>query len=435
MDGIHRLAIGALLSSAIALSVLQPTTIHGATKSKVVFMNQWSSEAFGKQFMEELKAEFESLHPDLELVDLIVPYTELRTQSILRARAGSVPDVGVLDTQWVGDVVEAKALEPLNAYLTKDEIANIISPLHDRTYGGEIYAVPWFIGPIVLFVNKELVKKAGWDPPRGPRDLDEFKAMIEKVSALKKDQAGNPIYGFAVRTDPGVAPNTGFWFLTWLWAHGGDLVKEGDSKVILASDGSRAAIEFYAWMAKNKYTPLGINVYDGRTLFVQGRAGFLYDGPWFGGMARTLSKNEKIGEMYLTAKVPAGVTKENWGIANDQNIVMFRGSQNKKGAAALMKFLLGNRKMQERIFELANVLPSSRRNLTSSPVFKSSYVNAFLEQAPFTRGVAFKGPGHSAAMTVLTETLHKVFVGMDSREAMNEAARRIDDILKQVGKK
>ena len=73
-------------------------------------------------------------------------------------------------------------------------------------------------------------------------------------------------------------------------------------------------------MTSNGYAAKGMDPYNTRIVFGEGRAGFCYDGPWLRGMLRQLSGNPDIDKMYDVTLMPKGVKGDNWSIANPTNL-------------------------------------------------------------------------------------------------------------------
>ena len=59
------------------------------------------------------------------------------------------------------------------------------------TYNDKIYARPWILGTRVLFANRDLLNRAGYDTAFFPINWDDL-----KKAAFKIDSLGKEIYGW-----------------------------------------------------------------------------------------------------------------------------------------------------------------------------------------------------------------------------------------------
>ena len=103
------------------------------------------------------------------------------------------------------------------------------------TYRGHLYALPTTASTLALHYNKELFRKAGLDPEKPPRTLQELDEMAGKLT--RYDERGNlKVIGFS----PSIP---GWWPTTWGAWFGGD-IWDGNETITINSEAYIKALEW-----------------------------------------------------------------------------------------------------------------------------------------------------------------------------------------------
>ena len=139
---------------------------------------------------------------------------------------------------------------------------------------GKQYAVPLDIHSIILYYNKDMLKKAGLlgddGKPKGLDGVDNFDAALAKLTS-------NGVYGLSVPNDGGSG-----WriFYTLLNQQGGQFLKDGK---FLDGDNldkaTTALAEMQNW-TKNKWAPTNTEYPASIALFTSGKAAMHINGVW-----------------------------------------------------------------------------------------------------------------------------------------------------------
>lgn len=150
-------------------------------------------------------------------------------QKTLMATAGNIPpDIAGL---WSGNVVsyaQKRAALPLDDYCAAHGISRdqFIPAFWDMcTYQGKLYAIPTTPASTALHWNKELFRKAGLDPDRPPRTIEELDQMADKLTIRDDD---NIVQMGFLPAEPG-------W---WNWSWGcffGGAPWDGEASITCAS--------------------------------------------------------------------------------------------------------------------------------------------------------------------------------------------------------
>ena len=141
-----------------------------------------------------------------------------------------------------------------------------------KSSDGKFYQIPWKSNPVMIFYNKDLLKKAGVDPENPPLSTyDDFLATSDKIVSSKAAQA-------AIWPAP-----TSEFFQSWfdfypLYAAetgGTQLVQDG--KATFDNADGKAVSDFWATMYQKGYAPK--EKYNGDS-FADGKAAMAIVGPW-----------------------------------------------------------------------------------------------------------------------------------------------------------
>ena len=406
-------------------------TVAFAQKTKIMLSEVLTSEPFGKEYVYLINKKYNELNPGVVVGEEPVPYAQGREQAILKHMGGNVPSATFCTVQWIAELAEAGVLASVEKYYTAEELAQYPKKfIDDVSYKGQMYAVPYINGPIVLQANKNLLKKAGWNPPRGPKDMDEFRLMIKKISELGKDEKGNKIKGFALRTAQN--KNSAFWFVPWVLNYNGSLIDK-NNRPTLNTRAFKDALEFYQWLGVNEYAPLGQTAMDTRNLFANGNFGFLLDGPWIRGILRNIKgqgrKKGGIDDTYMTVTMPNSATGEPFSIANHHALCMFEKAKNKDEIMKYLKWRTTDKWANKNMFEITGMMPGSQKIL-SDPFYKNDpYLKAFIANAPFVDGTPWKDPNWTTMQDVISVAFQEALLGKNINKITKKAQEEMENMM------
>lgn len=198
-----------------------------------------------------------------KVVHQSVPGPTLIQKVLQQASSKSLPDVLMLDNPDIQQIAQTGALAPLNDFgINANGYAP--GPKAAATYQGKLYGLQPGANTIVIFYNKDILKKAHVQPPK---TWDELKSAAKKLTVGKQ-------YGFAFNA---TADYEGAWqFLPPMWTNGGDETNLTSPQVAealqlwkdLVDDGS-ASKSVINWSQA-----------DVNDQFVAGKAAMMLNGPW-----------------------------------------------------------------------------------------------------------------------------------------------------------
>ncbi|MCW6507317.1 extracellular solute-binding protein [Lichenifustis flavocetrariae] len=258
--------------------------------------------------MKALISAFQKDNPDIEInattLEWGVPfYTKVQTSAAI----GQGPDVMTYHLSRLPLGVSTGTLRPFtddelkSVGLTKDDY--FASDWDAAHVDGKLYAVPLDIHSIVLYYNKDLLKKAGLlgddGKPKGFDGLDNFNAALKALT-----DAGSGHYALSMHN--GQPDGSSVWriFYTLLSQQGGTFMKDGkvlDGDNLGKAEKALNAMANWAaqgWMPKNTTYPSSI------ALFTSGKAAMHINGVWEVPTMVDLAKQNKLGFEWGAIPVP-----------------------------------------------------------------------------------------------------------------------------------
>jgi arabinogalactan oligomer/maltooligosaccharide transport system substrate-binding protein len=129
---------------------------------------------------------------------------DLQTVFVTASQAGKGPDLVMGAHDWIGNLVQNGAIDPLQ--LTDDTRAafNELS-IKGVTYNGQVYGIPYAIENVVLFRNTDLA-------PEAPKSMEELVAKgrelkasgkVSEIMALPVGPNGDPYHMYPIYTSGG----------------------------------------------------------------------------------------------------------------------------------------------------------------------------------------------------------------------------------------
>jgi arabinogalactan oligomer/maltooligosaccharide transport system substrate-binding protein len=170
------------------------------------------------------------------------------------------PDLFFWAHDWTGKMAESGLLSPIDEFITDSYFSKFTEVAKSAfEYGEHYYGVPYSAETTALIYNRKLVNKA-------PESFDEMERTM-------KEYKSRGMYGIA--TNP-IEP---YYLSAWMHAFGGYMFDDNTKKPGLALpqtiNGTKLFYErIYPYMAQTDDYNAQVSV------FREGRAPFLIDGPW-----------------------------------------------------------------------------------------------------------------------------------------------------------
>jgi multiple sugar transport system substrate-binding protein len=218
--------------------------------------------------IQEIVRNFEQDHPNVavELVDLT--WADGHDKIAVAFSTNAAPDLVELGSDWVPEFASAGVL--LNIASAVDTLLSNYLMWEPGEANNGVYAMPWFLGTRVLFVNRQLVTQAGFNPNDTIKDWPE----LLEVSAAVND-LGSDIYGFG--SNAAERHRLYKKFLPFLWANGGRILSPDGSRCLLSDPAAVTALKYYVSLCETGLTDTQRRLEDA---FLEGQLGFVISGDW-----------------------------------------------------------------------------------------------------------------------------------------------------------
>jgi len=149
--------------------------------------------------LEKMIADFNATHPEVRVTGVSMGQYAALSQKIMAAiAAGNPPTLAQVYENWTANFIEAGAIVPMQKFVegpngfSQEELADIFDVfLEGGTFDGQLWTFPFNKGIPALYYNKEMFKKAGFDPNRSPETWEEFRQMALKLT-VDSDGDGKP---------------------------------------------------------------------------------------------------------------------------------------------------------------------------------------------------------------------------------------------------
>ncbi|GAA5784157.1 sugar ABC transporter substrate-binding protein [Chitiniphilus shinanonensis] len=169
-------ALAALLTGALLASA----TAH-AEKIRIEFWTMSLKPKFDDYF-QKLEKDYERANPNVDIVWVDHPWDKILPRLHGAIAAAQPPALANLNVEWAYDLAQRRSIIPVDKLMGADRSVYMPGALADVTWDGRTWAYPWYNGVSVLAVNADLFRRAGLDPAKPIRTLDEQLAAAKQIA-------------------------------------------------------------------------------------------------------------------------------------------------------------------------------------------------------------------------------------------------------------
>lgn len=252
----------------------EPFSLTMDLPAEAVDIRLWHSyRGKEKDAFEALCEDFNSRFAPLHVEAQEVPFHALRDKITVTVPRGTGPDLFVFAHNVIGDWVEKGGiLVPLGSYVKKydsfEGLAEryLTATVRALTYQRSIYALPLAFKSHALFFNKSLITEV-------PGTSVQLRATARAATDLS-GEADERIYGLVYEA--------GKLYNHAPWAHGfGAVIMDEQEVPHLDSPEMAASVAFVRTLVDDRALPPDINDAMVTSMFNDGRAAMVMNGPWF----------------------------------------------------------------------------------------------------------------------------------------------------------
>jgi sn-glycerol 3-phosphate transport system substrate-binding protein len=421
------------LIAAVILVLIAELALPAAAQVKLQFYYPVGVAGPLARIIEGYVKEWNQSHPQIQVEAVFAGgYTEAYAKTLAAIRAGTPPDVAIMLSQNLNDILGQDIVIPLDELLAADAAEVKIDDFFpafmlNSRQGGKVWSMPFQRSTPVMYYNKEAFKEAGLDADKPPQTQAELVVAAKK---LTKQEGGRVTrWGLLIPSSGGVDT----WLLEALVIDAGGVLYDPNNsccKVLLSSPATEAAVQFLRDLgAKDKVSPEGpINWGTTANDFVAGKAAMMYYTTGGLGFVRNNAKFE-----FGTAFLPKG---QRFGApTGGGNFYLFKGSppDRRKAAWQFTKWMTSTEMLARWSIDSGYVAPrKSSWETARMKEYTGKYPQALtareqlqyaLAELPVKNIIEVKRAITTALQTALTTS-------QPIAPILAEGQKRVDDILK-----
>jgi multiple sugar transport system substrate-binding protein len=286
---------------------------------------------------------FHHEHPDIEVQVEQLTWQSGREKIVAAIAAGRPPDLAEIGSTFLPGLVADSTLIDVT-----DSIPDLKAALRGWSvaeYRGRAYAIPWMLGTRALYVNADLMRRAGVSRP--PATWAEFSSAVARIDAL-----GSGIRGFGMNS--GEREVLFKKFMPFAWGNGGDILDSTLTRSVVASPQNIEALRFYLSLKPHSLLDRQEMLDEA---FTRGRVGFTISGPW---MLRKLPASAPDLHFQVALMPRPAVGKGTpASFAGAEALGIFRGSKEKALALLLARFLVREENAMPLYVATGNAFPAA----------------------------------------------------------------------------
>ncbi|MDQ1583747.1 MAG: multiple sugar transport system substrate-binding protein [Microbacteriaceae bacterium] len=386
-------------------------------KVTISFWNGWTGGA-APVLVPKLINQFNAEHKNIVVKDVPMQWGDIATKMPLAVKAGKGPDIAVGHGDDVatyaaqGLLLKSDAIVKSLGYSASDFPAGLLS---DGAYKGSQYGIPWSVTPLGLYVNKDVLAKAGLDANTIPTDKASYASALASLKSAGVQ--GEWVDGYVF---------TGtFEFESLLWQFGGDLFDKGVTKATFNSQAGVDALTHMTDLISQGYSPANVAQDGNVNALISGKTAFNWNGVW-------QTTNSAFGNLNWTAApVPQiGTQKAVWSSSTHWMFMNNKGQDKNKTAAAatFVKWMNDHSSGWAATGELP-----AQNSVRDNPALVAKYPNLkpFLDELPYAHYETVS-PGITSVTATVTTAVNEAVTGKKSpKQALDDAAKQADALLAQ----
>ncbi|SRR6056297_44446 len=385
-----------------------------------VLVGHWTVGSDDSPF-EAAKKEIESRYPNVTVVfDVQQGGGNVKSKFLSSAAAGQAPDVAMVDSVALGEMVDAGLLTDLGPYVSSwNGWEDILPNFREAgSWEGNPYGVFMNTDLRIFVWNKQIFKSAGLDPDQPPKTWDE---LFKFASA-----ANNPPRVYGMMVPGGSSEHLPHRWYSFLRGAGGSLLDEKGCAAFNSQAGIAAA-EVYKRLIEEGLTPIDVlsaSADDNDRGLASGSYAMGVVGSWFYNYAKEagIDTPEKFNETFGVSFVPSPDGSISPSGAGGWTVALPDGSRNKDLAWEFISIAMN--KENHRTWALSRAYVPVRESLASDDAFAQAipFYAALEDLLPLakTRPAI---PEYPQLSSQLQTALQSIMAGeMEVKEALDEAA-------------
>lgn len=383
---------------------------------QVEFWQFWTDPQ-AKAVILEAVAEFEKTHPDVKVKITDLTWNDGHQKIVSAFAAGRPPDLLELGSDWIAEFAAEGVLMDLSGEAGRTRRQFIGWQI--AFYENKCYALPWYLGTRVLFINRQLTSTIGLEPEKPPITWDQ---LVEWVQTLHNYPPQIKGMGMNAPEKHRLYKK----FLPFLWSNNGRILSEDGNFSVLDSDLAVTALKHYVRLVKESFIEKQAVLDD---MFVQGRLAMVFSGDW---LYKKLRDAPNSPEFTVTlVPYPAPGRGAQVSFAGGEYLVIPKKAKQPVLALELARVMLTEKQSVNFCIATGGATPANVA-AANNPYFTEDEIRStFIRQMQFSR----MPPAHPKWVyieQIIEQAVEEaMYEKLTPREALDEAARKITALLRE----
>jgi multiple sugar transport system substrate-binding protein len=407
----------------IGLLLMGSMGLVGCAKKEKAAISFWHSMADEQAAaINEIAHEFETLNPGISVQPIYQgSYDQLHQKLIAAITSRTTPALAQMYESWTSQFLSRNLLAPVQEFfqgpdgLSQEEIEDIVKAFRENnSWDGRMVTMPFNKSAYVLYVNADMLERAGLDHP--PQTWDELREAAKKMTVRKDDRT--EVYGFAIR--PFIESLTTLYYM-----NGGRYLAADRKTLLLDSPEAHETLQFLVDLVqKDKVAYIESD-------YLSNAFGSERIAMYIGSTASFPYNDEAVGDKFHweAAALPRVPGKEPRVLFQGTNVGIFRQPSEDETRAAwkFVKFLTNTQNATK--WAIATGYLPTRYSVLNMPDMK-----AYLEKNPNYRvAVSQLDNGVFEPREVYWESMRLVIT--DQVEAALNGRKSVDEAMKEAVEK
>lgn len=364
------------------------------------------------EYAQALTEAFEAAHPDIDLNIIETPWNKMHDKLITSLGAGQPPDLSIIGTRWLIELMDMGVVEPIEQHLSKELLDNIPESIMEGKLKGTLYGLPVAIGPRIMFYRSDMIEKA-------PETFEEMLEIAQKIHN-PPDFYG---LGFAGQKHTELTD-----FVYYFYGNGGDffeMTPEGEfGKCTVNSEAGVKALTFMNELANvHKVTQPSFLADDRmrtQAIFVAGKIGMFMSG----GFTGAVLDQQGVDFKWAPALIPHFEGHPRAPLFVTDTVVMFNSSKDKAAAAKFLEFFYQDEWRLE--FDKLVGFPPITKSLGDDPYFQKPTYQAMVQSMEGSKPWPLIAEWPECTEHIWNAVSSVLLGEKDPQTALDEAAAEID---------
>lgn len=364
----------------------------------------------------ELIEKFEEEHPDIEIEEVAIPFSDIEQQVLQQAQAGDAPDVVQLAGSYMYNFQAAGILQPIDDLAGEEYLNEIVPEARDLvTVDGQVFAAPWALQPIGLWYNKAVLESAGLDPESPPETIEELLDQLRTIAQEQPDaiplgmDSTNRVFGLDV---------------SWPWMMGFGAQPITDGSATANTPEMAEYLEFVRTIAQENLTEVNQKIGYFRPLAAAGDVAFLADGTIAQAVIQETAgiDEETFHEQWAVTTLPAAPGGEPTSVAQDHQLGVLSSSENQEDAWTFVEWMTRSEQAMTHVISNKGSLPpvvepggEAAQLMSDSPALQT-----WAEEVVPSQVVPPWGPDYSASARVIMVAVQQMMTGDEPVDSVME---------------